>query len=80
VLEDEANTTLNAFGFASGIKETIIDGGAALVRGVNISKVNGISILRTYGASGAKYLKFSKGLGIAGSILSTGCTLSKVYD
>jgi RHS repeat-associated protein len=77
---DAANTTLNAFGFASGIKETIIEGGAALNRGINISKVNDVSLLRTYGASGAKYLKISKGLGIAGSIVTTGYSLSKVYD
>lgn len=77
---DAANTTLNAFGFASGIKETIIEGGAALNRGINISKVNHVSILRTYGASGAKYLKISKGLGIVGSIVTTGYSVGQTIN
>lgn len=77
---DAANTTLNAFGFASGIKETIIEGGAALNRGINISKVNDVSLLRTYGASGAKYLKISKGLEIAGSIVTTGYSTGQAIN
>jgi hypothetical protein len=77
---DAANTTLNAFGFASGIKETNIEGGAALNRGINISKVNDVSLLRTYGASGAKYLRISKRLGIAGSIVTTGYAVGQTIN
>jgi len=63
-----------------GIKETIIEGGAALNRGMNILKVNDISLIRTYGVTGAKYLKYSKGLGIAGSIVTTGYSTGQVIN
>jgi hypothetical protein len=77
---EATSKTLNAFGFASGIKETIIEGGAAISRGIKLSRVNNISILRTYGSYGAKYLRYSKRIGIAGSIITTGYSALKVYD
>ena len=77
---DATNTTLGALGLASGIKETMIEGGAALTRGAKIYNVNTTSIIRTYGASGAKYLKYSKALGVAGSVVSTGYSGYIVYE
>jgi hypothetical protein len=75
-----ASTTLDAFGFASGIKETIIEGGAALSRGINISKVNDVSLIRTYGVSGAKYFKYTKSLGVIGSIATTGYSVGQTIN
>lgn len=77
---DKINTVIGTSSLAFGMKETIIEGGAALNRGINISKVNNISLLRTYGATGAKYLKLFKTFGVAGSIVTTGYSASKVYD
>ncbi|HQD08243.1 MAG TPA: hypothetical protein PLQ65_01165 [Flavihumibacter sp.] len=77
---ETANTSLGAFGLASGIKETIIEGGAALTRGTNIYNVNTTCLIRTYGISGAKYLKYSKALGVVGSVVSTGYSVGKVID
>ena len=77
---DAANTTLGAFGLASGIKETMIEGGAALTRGTKIYNVNTTSLIRTYGVSGAIYLKYSKALGVAGSVVSTGYSGYNVYE
>ncbi|MCY1546466.1 hypothetical protein D9M68_824640 [compost metagenome] len=42
----------------------------------NVSTIN---ILRTYGAGGARYLKYSKNLGIFGSVVSTTYSSYKVY-
>ena len=58
----------------------MIEGGAALNRGINVSRVNEISLIRTYGVAGAKYLKYSKGLGIGGAVFTTGYSVSKVYE
>lgn len=77
---DAANTTLGAYGFGSGIKEAMIEGGAALGRGVKVYNVNTTSMIRTYGVAGAKYLKFSKSLGVVGSVVSTGYSMGKVVD
>jgi hypothetical protein len=75
-----ANTAFGAFGLASGVKEAIIEGGAAMNRGVNISKVNDVSLIRTYGRAGAKYLKYSKALGIVGTAVTTGYSINNVVD
>lgn len=77
---DKINMGMGVFGTASGIKETIIEGGAALNRGINISRVNEFSLIRTYGVSGAKYLKISKTLGVVGSLVTTGYAVGKVID
>lgn len=77
---DAAYYTAGAFALANGTKHLMLEGGAALNRGMQISKVNNVSMIRTYGASGAKYLKFSKGLGVAGAVVTTGYSATKVYD
>src|SRR5690625_390199 len=74
------NTTLGAFGLANGAKLTMLEGGAALNRKMHISKVNNTSMIRTYGATGAKYLKYSKGLGTFGSVVTTGYAGYKMYE
>lgn len=74
-----ANTTMGAFGLATGAKHLMLEGGAALNRGMHISKVNNTSMIRTYGATGAKYLKYSKGLGTFGSVVTTGYAGYNVY-
>ncbi|GAB3417709.1 hypothetical protein GCM10027516_11730 [Niabella aquatica] len=76
---DAANTTLGAFGLANGAKLTMLEGGAALNRGMGISKVNSISMIRTYGAAGAKYMKYAKGLGVAGSVVTTAYSGYKAF-
>lgn len=75
-----ANTTMGAFGLATGAKHLMLEGGAALNRGMHISKVNNTSMIRTYGATGAKYLKYSKGLGTFGSVVTTGYAGYKMYE
>lgn len=75
-----ANTTIGALGLASGIKEMMIEGAAALTRGTKIYNVNTTNLIRTYGTSGAKYIKYSKALGVAGSVVSTGYSGYKAYE
>ncbi len=77
---DKANTIIGAWGLASGVKETMIEGGAALNRSVRIYNINSTSLIRTYGVSGARYLKIIKVAGVAGSVFSTGYSAYKVYD
>jgi hypothetical protein len=72
------DVSLNAMGFAMGVKEGIIEGGAALSHRINISSVNDVSIIQTYGSAGAKYLKISKGLGVIGSVITTGYSMAEV--
>jgi hypothetical protein len=77
---DATSKVLNGLGFGAGVKDMVIEGGAALNRGTKIWNVNNTSVIRSYGAAGAKYLKLSKGLGVAGSVVTTLYSGSKVLD
>jgi hypothetical protein len=74
---ETANNIANGLGMTNDVQNLIIDAAVAGRRGMSMLNVNSVSYIRT-GKDIATYMKYAKGLGTAGAVLTTGYSVNQV--
>jgi RHS repeat-associated protein len=76
----KTNDVINTISPFLDMKTMLIEGGVAASRNIRITAVEAADVLRATGSRGiVKYLGITKGLGIAGSVVTTGYSSYQVY-
>jgi len=84
---EDLSKQFSVFGFGNDVKTQLIEYGVRKSAGLTLKEFNALNttaqearILGSLGSFGSNYLKFFKGAGIAGSVVTTGYSSYKVYD